>query len=159
MSKARSNVPSVAEARAEGEKLKSAMLRALRYFFRADRTMRTRCSKIVEGTGDADLATDLTELAELFDENSAKLKKAKVPKNAIARAGELAAVLDSGVTTRKVNPEQAAALLLRNRAFHAMDAGIDEILEAGRYVFDDEPKHKKAFRRISRRTRNDPGPV
>jgi len=155
-SRARSNVPSVVAARTEAEELKSALLGALRYFLRADAEVQARCDAVVEGSGDVDLADDLETLSELFVENGAKLRKADVPKGAVTRARELGATLTGGAAKRKVNPEQADAQALRNRAYHAMEAAVDAIHDAGRYVFRDEPKHKKAFRRIERPARRRP---
>lgn len=149
----RSSAPSVVEARKEAEALKGAMLTGLRYFLRDDKAVQSRCDKIVEGTGDIDLADDLVKLVDLTSEHAPALTKAKIPKGAAARAAVLADVLTEGATKRRGTPEEIAAYRLRNRAFHAMAALIDAIFEAGRYVFQNEPKALKLFRRVARPVR------
>jgi hypothetical protein len=146
--KTRSNVPSLVVAREEGKALKSSMLSGLRYFLRDNSAVQGRCDAIVEGSGDVDTGDDLAKLADLYEEFPRELAKADVPKKAIARARELSDVLVGGATDRKVNPVQAEAIALRNRAYAALQVPVDQIFEAGRYLFRDQPKHAKAFRRI-----------
>ncbi len=146
--KTRSNAPSVVVARKEGKVLKSSMLSGLRYFLKENAAVQSRCDAIVEGSGDVDMGDDLGKLADLYEEFPRDLAKADLPKNAIARARELADVLVGGATDRKVNPVQAEAIALRNRAYAALQVPVDQIFEAGRYLFRDQPKHAKAFRRI-----------
>ena len=146
--KTRSNAPSVVVARKEGKVLKSSMLSGLRYFLKENADVQSRCDAIVEGSGDVDMGDDLGKLADLYEEFPRDLAKADVPKNAIARARELSDVLQGAATERKVNPAQAEAISLRNRAYAALQVPVDQIFEAGRYLFRDQPKHYKAFRRI-----------
>ncbi|MBK8217339.1 MAG: hypothetical protein IPK71_26735 [Myxococcales bacterium] len=149
----RSSAPSVVEARKEGEELKAKMLSALRYFLGDDKAVMSRCDKIVEGTGDVDLADDLVKLVDLCAEHASTLAKAKIPKGAADRAATIADALTGGATKRRGTPEEIAAQRLRNRACNAMSAHVDAIFEAGRYVFQNDPKVLKLFRRVTRPAR------
>lgn len=148
----RSSTVSIAAARKKGETSKSKMLAALRYFLRDDSAIQQRCDRVMEGSGDVDLADDLGKCADMFEERGADLVKAKIDKAALAEARELAAVLTGGVTKRRVNPEQASAQALRNRAFYRMQSLVDEIRAAGRYRFRDEPKLAAPFHAFERRS-------
>lgn len=149
----RSSAPSAVEARRDGEVLKGKMLSALRYFLEDDKSVMSRCDKIVEGTGDVDLADDLVKLADLCAEHASALKKADIPRDAAERAAELADALTGSVTKRRGTPQEIAAYRLRNRAYNAMSALVDAVFGAGRYVFQDDPKVAKLFRRVVRPAR------
>ena len=121
----------------------------LHHFFRAFRKMPDltgRVQKIAEGSGHADMLQDLSDLAVLGKANTEPLTK----------IGLNLGLLDQAATTS----EQLAVLLakangarlsdnslkiIRDKAYTHMKEGIDEIREAGQYVFYRNEDRKKGY--------------
>lgn len=139
--------------RKDAEALKRDAIAALRYFLAGDEDVERRVDAIVLGTGVADLVSDLNQLGELLEQHRAQLARADLPKNAPKRARELAEALGSGLAERAVDPEGGAVMALRNRAFWWLREAMDEIRDAGRYVYRDERKVLALFRASGARAR------
>lgn len=139
--------------RSEAEELKKDALAALRYFKRGDAGIQRELDALVEGSGLADLIDDLQKLSPLLDSEKKTLKKADLPKNAAARARELAEHLGGGSAERAVNTEGGDALELRNRAYWWLREAMDEVRSAGRYVFRKNPKRRSLFQASSTQAR------
>ena len=111
-----------------------------------DATVQKRVDAIQEGTGLADTVDDLTRLAELMSEQATVLKKADLPKNAAARAKELAGLLPMEAASQASDEQASELISLRNRAFWHLRDAMDEIRAAGRYAFRAEPRLVVRFR-------------
>lgn len=135
--------------RTEAEELKKDALAALRYFKRGDAEIQRKLDAVVEGSGLADLLDDLHKLSPLLDIEKKALKKADLPKNAAARARELAEHLGGGSAERAANTEGGDALELRNRAYWWLREAMDEVRSAGRYVFRKNPRRRSLFQASS----------
>lgn len=142
------------ELRKEAERLKRDIMAALRYFLRNASNgaeIEKRLDAIAEGTGLADLVSDLRQLSGLVEEHEAALSKADLPKKAASRALSLSDALSGSVKAYSDNDEAQKAIDLRNRAFWWLRDVVDEVRAAGRYVYRDHPKKLALFRPAQKR--------
>lgn len=140
--------------RKEAERLKRDMMAALRYFLRKaenSEEIDKRLDAIAEGTGLADLVSDLRQLSGLLDEYAEALAKADLPKKASTRALVLADALNGSASVFSASAEAQKAMDLRNRAFWWLREILDEVRAASRYVFRDHPKKLALFRPVQKR--------
>ena len=135
--------------RKEAEELKKEAIAALRHFKKGDPDVQSRLNAIVEGSGLADLIDDLVKLEALLREHKAALKNADLPKNTAARALELAEILGGEAAERAIDTEGSDALELRNRAYWWLRLAMNDVRDAGRYVYRKQPKYRAIFRASS----------
>lgn len=139
-------------ARAEGEELKRETMAALRYFLKDDTEVQKRVDEIAEGTGDDDTVSDLRKLAVLAAEHSAALKKAKkLPAKltaALTKAADALSMAAAEGTEDKAEAahESESIFDLRNRAYWALKNQMDDVRDAGKYVFRGDKKALKHFK-------------
>lgn len=150
------------KARAAAEALKRSAMASLRYLVPDDEDLHDDLDKIAEGSGDPDTISDLRKLAPLAEAHARDLTKAvqvkrlppKPAKAMLARADELEKAIDESATakheTREANDE---VIVLRNRAFWALRARLDEVRAAGRYVYSDDPRALRHFRATNTRAK------
>jgi len=133
----RSKSSAQTEREAKGQTLRSELLAAGRWNLRADSVALGTLRAIAEGEGVADLIQDLSALAELFE----RKREAFASDQSIdvaARSEEarlLASELAAGVSTERLDTDQASAVDLRNRASTLLDQLVGSLREAGRYAF------------------------
>ena len=123
--------------RAAAEALRGKLMNAGRYLLRKDPKAQGRLDQIAEGEGLADLIQDLEDLADFNDAHAAKMSKdKKLPKDASAQARAFAASLTDGVDSAGANDAQAR----RNQVYAVLEAAVDEVRSAARFLFHDDAK-------------------
>jgi hypothetical protein len=128
--------------RVEGEQLKGKLMKRLRYLHRKDEAKTAQLDDIAEGDGLADLIDDLTRLSSLTTASWAVLQKMPgVPRDAAARAGELATLLGEHQDTEDAQALQAR----RNQVAWLFEADQADVREAAHLLFEDEPKKLAPF--------------
>jgi len=143
--------PELIEARSDAEAIEEPLFAELRYFLADDSDVQVRLDEIQVGDDDPDTVQDLRDLADLFEPNRAKLKKAGLPADVATRARQAADTLEALITDKSGDDVTATAMALRNRAYWSLRAVIDHIREGGRHVFRDDPRRLKWFRASSTR--------
>ena len=127
--------------------LRGAILVAARWSLRGDDKALATLAAISEGEGVADLAQDLSDLAELCERNLTAFERDQsfdAPAR-IAEARTLYAQLAASTSKERLDTEQTRAIDLRNRAFTELDGIMDELREAGRYAFRDQDDLRSRF--------------
>ena len=131
--------------------LRDQLLHAFRYAFRNDEKLLNRVSAIAEGTGDADLIQDLSDLAALGTKNSKLLAQINFDANlleaASTEADELAVVLAQANGEKGIDSQ---VKITRDRAYTYMQQAANEIKNCGRYVFWKNEDRLKGYRNIYR---------
>lgn len=131
--------------------LHDKLLHSFRYAFRNDEHLLSRVSAISEGSGDADLIQDLSNLAALGEKNSRLLAQinfdAALLPAAATEADELAILLAQANGEKEINSQ---VKITRDRAYTYMKQAADEIKNCGRYVFWKNEARLKGYRNIYR---------
>lgn len=132
---------------ARGEKVRLDITAAARWNLRDDRVAQGALDAIMEGEGVADLVQDLNDLAALCAQKSAAFASDKsIDLNArIEEARALAVELAAGVSSERLDTEQANAVDLRNRAYTQLDAIVSRLRDAGRYAFREQEEVRRRF--------------
>ena len=120
----------------EAYDLRDELIHDFRFAYRKDSLLLGRISAIAEGNGHADMIQDLSDLSvlgkanleplQVIGLNVVKLDKAAVTSDAMA---------DLLATANGDKAEQNATKMLRDKAFTYLKELVDEIREAGKYVF------------------------
>ena len=135
-----------AEQAPEAYAFRDDLLASLRFAYRKDDALLSRVSAIADGSGHADMIQDLNDIAVLGREYSDPLADIGFDLDqldlAAARADELADLL-AEANGDKADPNQSK--LIRDKAYMRMKALVDEIREAGKYVFRNNPKRLKGY--------------
>ncbi|QDG52930.1 hypothetical protein FIV42_19940 [Persicimonas caeni] len=132
---------------ADGESLRRDMLHACSWNLRRNRKVREALKFVREGDGHADLAQDLHDLASLIDNNRAAFDSdGSFDAVAVAeRARGVAATLMGESASYRLRFTSAGAKEMRDRAFTFLDDLVQEVREAGRYVFRDDEEMARRF--------------
>ena len=138
-------------ARKLGAEAKKLAMAALRHFKRDDRDIQVRLDKIAEGSGDLDLADDLSKLADLIDANLAALKTPELKSSTAGAMRTLAGQITDAITERNTDIDASDAMKLRNRAYWHLNELVTTIQSAGRFVYRNEPAALKHFRTLRNR--------
>lgn len=116
--------------------LRDDLLADFRYAFRKREDLLSRVREISEGSGDADMIQDLSDLNALGKANTDELAKIKFDETrldqAATQANQLAELLAQANGAAQDNSK---AKLLRDAAFAHLKEAVDEIRDAGKYVF------------------------
>ncbi|MFV0269452.1 MAG: hypothetical protein ACK5HT_20200 [Draconibacterium sp.] len=135
-----------AEQAPEAYTLRDDLLASLRFAYRKDEALLSRVSAITEGNGHADMIQDLNDIAVLGRENTAPLTAIGFELNlldlAAIRADELADLL-AEANGDKADPNESK--LIRDKAYTHMKSLVDEIREAGKYVFRNNKNRLKGY--------------
>ncbi len=142
------------EARQEWEEksplafeLKNELEHTFRFAFRMRSDLLAKIKLIEEGKDNADMIQDLSDLAVLGKANLPLLKSIKYPVAQLDKAAKMA--VDMSVVLAKMNGERAEnnnAKLNRDKAYTFLKQTVDEIREAGRFVFWKDSKRLKGYR-------------
>lgn len=141
------------EARREWEtkapaayELKNDLEADCRFAFRERPDLLAKVQQIEEGTGNADLIQDLSDLAELAIANQplvvavgvdpAKLQLAATTAPEMAR---LLALMNGETTSN------SEAKVMRDRAYTYLKMAVNEVRDTGKYVFRKDPEKLKGF--------------
>ncbi len=135
------------ERETKGQTLRSELITAGRWNLRADKVALSTLSAIAEGEGVADLIQDLSALAELFErKRDAFANDQSFDVGArIEEARSLVSEISAGVSSERLDTNQASAVDLRNRAYSLLDQLVDSLRDAGRYAFRQDPNMLKRF--------------
>lgn len=131
--------------RDEADTLRSKMLAAGEWALRHDDSALQELARIREGSGLPDTIEDLYQLAGFWTKHASALKETRLSHHDVTRAAALATELHDVAGEEVSNLTIARALELRNRCFWAATAAANEIRQAGRYAFSDQPKVAARF--------------
>ncbi|WP_167616510.1 hypothetical protein [Maribellus sediminis] len=135
-----------AEQVPEAYALRDDLLASLRFAYRKDEALLGRVSAITDGNGHADMIQDLNDIAVLGRENPDPLTAIGFDLDqlelAATRADELADLL-AEANGDKDDPN--ASKIIRDKAYTHMKALVDEIREAGKYVFRNNKNRLKGY--------------
>ncbi|WP_372651543.1 hypothetical protein [Draconibacterium sp.] len=131
--------------------LHGRLLHDFRYAFRNDPRLLTKVSDIADGTGDADMIQDLSNLAALGEANPEPLALINFDVTLLpladTTADELAIVLAQANGEKEIDHQ---VKIVRDRAYTYMQQAADEIKNCGRYVFWKNEDRLKGYRNIYR---------
>ncbi len=145
----------------EAYDFRNDLLAAMRFAYRKDEALLGRVSAITDGSGHADMIQDLNDIAVLGRENTAPLLAIGFDISqfelAATRADELADLL-AEANGDKADPNESK--IIRDKAYTHMKELVDEIREAGKYVFRNNPNRlngysSKYWRKLRRKQSSD----
>ncbi|QGY46171.1 hypothetical protein GM418_21630 [Maribellus comscasis] len=135
-----------AEQAPEAYAFRDDLLASLRFAYRKDDALLSRVSAITDGSGHADMIQDLNDIAVLGRENPDPLTaigfELTQPDLAATRADELADLL-AEANGDKADPNESK--IIRDKAYTYLKALVDEIREAGKYVFRKDKNRLKGY--------------
>lgn len=140
--------------------LRNDLLQTMRFAYRKMPDLLSRVSAITEGTGHADLFQDLNDIAVLGREypeplTSISFELTQLDKSATF-ADELANLLGEANGDKA---DQSESKVIRDKAYTYLKELVDEIREAGKYVFRKDKNRLKGYssqyRRSHRKSSND----
>ena len=122
------------------------LLQTMRFAYRNDDSLLGRVAAITAGDSNADMIQDLNDIAVLGKENPDPLTSIAFDLTkldlAATRADELA---DLRARANGDKGEQNESKIIRDRAFAYMKEMVDEIREAGKYVFRNDKNRLKGY--------------
>nr|WP_321353767.1 hypothetical protein [uncultured Draconibacterium sp.] len=122
------------------------LLASMRFAYRKNDALLSRVSAIADGGGHADMIQDLNDIAVLGRENPDPLTAIGFDLTQLQRAAELAdtlADLLAEANGDKADPNESK--IIRDKAYIHMKELVDEIREAGKYVFRKNPNRLKGY--------------
>jgi hypothetical protein len=147
----------------EAFEFRDDLLHSFRFAFRKDEIISARVAAIAEGSSNADMIQDLNDLSVLGKAQPDALKaigfKMAMLDEAAAKADEMADLLAIANGDRK---EQSEAKSIRDKAYTYLKELVDEIRDAGKYLFWRTPERYKGYvsqywkRRNSKKTESLP---
>ncbi|WP_062057557.1 hypothetical protein [Aquimarina longa] len=126
--------------------MRDDLLNDFRYAFRKNPELLSRVREINNGTGNADMIQDLSDLSALGKKNAEKLTAAKFD----LRILDIAAKLSNDIAkllaeANGATQENSKAKVLRDKAFSHLKEAVDEVRMAGKYVFRKNPERYKGY--------------
>ena len=135
-----------AEQSPEAYEFRNDLLASLRFAYRNDDALLSRVSAITDGSGHADMIQDLNDIAVLGRENPDPLTAIGFDLTqfdlAATRADELADLL-AEANGDKADPNKSK--IIRDKAYTYLKDLVDEIREAGKYVFRNNKNRLKGY--------------
>jgi hypothetical protein len=135
-----------AEQAPKAYEFRNDLLASLRFAYRIDDALLSRVSAITDGSGHADMIQDLNDIAVLGRENPEPLTAIGFDLTqldlAATRADELADLL-AEANGDKADPNESK--IIRDKAYTHMKVLVDEIREAGKYVFRNDKNRLKGY--------------
>jgi len=126
--------------------LRDNLLDDFRYAFRKQKNLINRVRAIAEGRSHADMIQDLSDLSVLGKSNAQELIAAKFDLrklNIAAQQSEaMAKLLAQSVGASQ---ERSETKQIRDRAYAHLKEAIDEVRDAGKYVFRHNPERYKGY--------------
>jgi len=126
--------------------LRDHLLRSMRYAYRGDHKLLDRVADIAKGNGHADMIQDLNDIATLGRANADALAAIGVAAEQLEQA---AATSDAmGELLAQVNGERASgsgSILIRDQAYTHLKEAVDEVRDAGQYVFWDNEARLEGY--------------
>lgn len=130
----------------EGVELRRILIRTFLYAFRNDPQLLQSVQSIIKGKGNRDLLLDLLSCSKLGKSNIDLLNRINADLTLLDRAAQLYAEL-SDIFARMVldTSKNKTAKMLHNKTWTYLKVAMDEIYEAGRYVFDEKDERHHLF--------------
>ncbi|HZJ35832.1 MAG TPA: hypothetical protein VFD29_04330 [Gillisia sp.] len=126
--------------------LRNDLLQTMRFAYRKDPVLLSRVSAITDGSGHADMIQDLNDIAVLGRENTEPLAAIAFDitqlELAATRADELADLLAEANGDKADHNESK---VIRDKAYTHLKKLVDEIREAGKYVFRNDKNRVKGY--------------
>jgi len=126
--------------------LRDQLLRAMRYAYRRDSSLLKRVADIAAGSGHADMIQDLNDIATLGRANAEPLAAIGVMAEELDQAAASADTMAELLA--QVNGERAdgnRARIIRDLAYTHLKEAVDEIRDAGQYVFWDNEARLEGY--------------
>jgi len=135
--------------------LRDELLHDFRFAFRKDPMLLGRVSEITDGTGPEDMIQDLNDLSVLGKANPEPLAAIGFDATKLETAAQTAdAMADLLATANGDKAEHNESKMIRDKAYTHLKELVDEVREAGKYVFwKDEIRYRgytSAYRRKHR---------
>lgn len=122
------------------------LLQTMRFGYRKDAALLSRVSAITDGSGHADMIQDLNDIAVLGRENPDPLTAIGFDISqldlAATRADELADLLAEANGDKA---DQNESKVIRDKAYTHLKELVDEVREAGKYVFRKDKNRYKGY--------------
>lgn len=135
--------------------LRDELVHTFRYAFRNDASLTARVAAIAEGSSNSDMIQDLNDLSVLGKKNVALLQAIGFDSNKLDVAAEtsnaMAELLASANGDKSV---QSETKMIRDKAYTYLKQRVDEIRDAGKYVFWRNEKRLKGYRSEYLRQKN-----
>jgi hypothetical protein len=126
--------------------LRDELLHAFRFAYRKDEVLLSRVSAIAAGTGHADMIQDLNDLSVLGKANPDALVSIGFNATQLDTAAKKAdAMADLLATANGDKAEQNESKTTRDKAYTYLKEMVDEIREAGKYVFWKNPERYQGY--------------
>lgn len=142
----------------EAYDFRNDLLASLRFAYRKDEALLNRVSAITEGNGHADMIQDLNDISVLGRENPDPLTNIGFDLAqldlAATRADELADLLAEANGDKA---DQNDSKVIRDKAYTYLKVLVDEIREAGKYVFRKDKNRLKGYSSHYRRKHRSSG--
>ena len=126
--------------------MRNDLIADFRFAYRKNENVLARVRTIAEGTGDADMIQDLSDISVLGNANTAELEAINFDLAqldlAAQRADELAELL---AKANGAQLENASAKDIRDRAYTHLKEAVDELRDFGKYVFRKDPNRYKGY--------------
>ncbi|WP_109832032.1 hypothetical protein [Reichenbachiella versicolor] len=126
---------------------KDELEHSFRFAFRKVPELLTKVKYIEEGSGHADLVQDLSDLSVLGKDNTSMLEaigfdmnKLDIAENLSIEMSELLATMNGSIGDKN------ATRVIRDKAYTLLKRSVDEIREAGRFVFWKDKDKLKGYR-------------
>ena len=126
--------------------LRNELEHSFRYAFRTRPDLLSRVAAIEDGTGNADMLQDLSDLSVLGKANLPLLQAISFDETKLDTAAALSDSLSDVLATmngERTDPNQAKRT--RDRAYTLLKNVVDEIREAGKFVFWKDDKRRKGY--------------
>lgn len=140
----------------EAYEIRDEMVHHMLFAFRQHPDLLESTRQIIEGKGDADLVQDLSDIYELCTPNLSLLTAIGIKPELVERTGELSQKMAKVLAATRNEPQVSEHRVMRDRAYTYLKQAVDDIREAGRYVFWKNPERcygytSDFFRRKNRR--------
>ncbi|MBK6264584.1 hypothetical protein JKA74_05995 [Marivirga sp. S37H4] len=126
--------------------LKNQMEHAFRFAFRKRTDLLKKVQSVEEGSGHADLVQDLSDLSALGMANLPMLQAINFEEDKLNQAASQAS--DLNILLAKSNGERREdnqPKITRDKAYSYLKQAVDEIREAGKYIFWKDEVRKKGY--------------
>ncbi|WP_299248206.1 hypothetical protein [uncultured Aquimarina sp.] len=134
------------EVAPEAYELRNDLLADFRFAYRKRQDLLSRVRAIADGTGDADMIQDLSDISVLGKANPQELTAINFDLTQLdtvaVRANELA---DLRAKANGARLDNAKAKIMRDRAFTHLKEAMDEIRATGKYVFRKDAERYRGY--------------
>ncbi|MGE0019900.1 MAG: hypothetical protein AB7S72_09555 [Draconibacterium sp.] len=135
--------------------LRDELVHTFRYAFRNDASLTARVAAIADGNTNSDMIQDLNDLSVLGKNNTALLQNIGFDLSKLDMAAEKSAAMAELLAAANGDKSvQSETKMIRDKAFVYLKQMVDEIRDAGKYVFWKNEKRLKGYRSEYLRQKN-----